>query len=923
MTSFSDISSWSLLIQLFVLVAALLVANVVRCNVPLFRRSLMPSALLAGVIILCLKPWNAFSSLIDKGVMETITYHALGLGFVAMALKNKKIKSATTPLKVVETGAVTASTYILQGFFGLLVTVPLFLLWNNRDFFYASGLLLPMGYGQGPGQALNFGITYTGWAMDQGLTFHGSDFGLSIAAMGFIVGSVIGVIFMNILRRKGKITVRQGSREEQYTLADYQSEGEIPHSESIDKLTIQICLVLLVYGVVFLMMYGIENLDLGNFGTKTLKPLVWGFNFLWGTLFGVLLKWIIGRLRKHQVMSREYINNYTLDRIAGTCFDFMIVAGTAAIDFNNLRNLWLPLILLCAVGAVVTFAYVLWCCKRLYPGYEYEGFFAMFGMLTGTASNGMILLREIDPRFETPAANNLVLQVLPALVFGFPVLLLMGFAPQSMTNTLITLGIMLVALVAFALFIFRKPRGRSGKVHGRKAAPAVIVVGVLMAIAPSARAQESQHIKTGWSFGVLPSVAFDADLGFQYGALTNVYYYGDGTTYPEYLHSLYAEAAYTTKHFGIFRFSYDSKHLIPRHRLSVDVSYLPDMLCDFYGFNGYDSRINKNYIDQESDDYISRAYYKYRRDLFRFAADMTGEIATPWYWNAGLGMLYFGVGSTDINRLNSFTKDEDKKLPDTLSLYDQYCQLGYISSAEARGGLFPYLHGGITFDTRDRLTNPSRGIHADAFITGFADLGDAHECHNMKLNANFRHYVTLWPGRLILAYRMGTQLTIVGNSPFYLNSYLNQLYYQRAAYEGLGGASSVRGMMRNRVLAPGVAFANIELRTHLFGFTIGKNYFTLGINPFVDAGIVVQPYTTAVYADPQEALELMENTDIPASSATLYDDSRRHALHLTGGCGLKVAMNTNFVLSVDWATAFDKQDNPKTSNLYIKMGYMF
>ena len=107
---------------------------------------------------------------------------------------------------------------------------------------------------------------------------------------------------------------------------------------------------------------------------------------------------------------------------------------------------------------IVTFFYVLRCCRKLYPDYEYEGFFSMFGMLTGTASNGMILLREIDPRFETPAANNLVLQTIPALAFGFPVLLLMGFAPQSLANTLITMGIMVGALLLFCLFIFRRTK---------------------------------------------------------------------------------------------------------------------------------------------------------------------------------------------------------------------------------------------------------------------------------------------------------------------------------------------------------------------------------------------------------------------------------------------------------------------------------
>ena len=456
MTSFADSSAWAWLIQFFIIVVALLVANLIRCNVPLFRRSLLPTALLAGLLILCLKPFGFFASLVDKQSMEIVTYHALGLGFVAMALKNKKIKSATTTLKVVETGAVTASTYILQGLVGLLVTVPMFLI--GGKLFYASGLLLPMGYGQGPGQALNFGVTFSGWAEGQGLAFHGSDFGLSIAATGFIVGSVVGVIYMNMLRRRGKLKVREKAESEHYTLADYESEGEIPHSESIDKLTVQLCLVLLVYALVFVLMWGVQQLDLGQFGVKTLKPLVWGFNFLWGTLLGVLVRWIIGRLRKRNLMQREYINNHYLDRIAGTCFDFMIVAGTAAIDFNNLRGLWLPLALVCTLGAIATFWYVLRCCKKLYPDYPYEGFFSMFGMLTGTASNGMILLREIDPRFETPAANNLVLQTIPALAFGFPVLLLMGFAPQSLGNTLITMGIMVVVLAAFALFIFRKTK---------------------------------------------------------------------------------------------------------------------------------------------------------------------------------------------------------------------------------------------------------------------------------------------------------------------------------------------------------------------------------------------------------------------------------------------------------------------------------
>ena len=108
--------------------------------------------------------------------------------------------------------------------------------------------------------------------------------------------------------------------------------------------------------------------------------------------------------------------------------------------------------------------------------------------------------------------------------------------------------------------------------------------------------KEKSDVRTGWTFGILPSVAYDVDKGFKYGVLSNVYYFGDGSTSPESLHSLYFEAAYTTKRSGLFRFAYDSKYLIPGHRFNIDVSYLPDALCDFYGYNGYQTVYNGNWV---------------------------------------------------------------------------------------------------------------------------------------------------------------------------------------------------------------------------------------------------------------------------------------------------------------------------------------
>lgn len=460
-TSFATPETWSWLLQYCIIAIGLLAGNILRRKVPFLKKSLIPSALLGGALLLCLKAIPGMDNIVHKQSMEIITYHALGLGFVALALKNNKIESKSSTMTVIETGTLTASTYLIQAIVGLAATILMFHF--GKIIFYASGLLLPMGYGQGPGQALNFGTIYSGQAKLQGIDFAGADFGLSIAAIGFIVGSVIGVIYLNILRKKGIISVQEMEERQTNTLDDYQSEGEIPDSESIDKFSIQICLVLLVYFMVYLFVNSIQKMDLGDFGTNTLKPMLWGFNFLFGTLFGVIVKWGMNKFKKVKLVSREYVNNYLLNRISGFCFDIMIVAGTAAISFKNLSDFILPLIIVCLLGALATFWYLNMASKHLYPNYRYEGFLSMFGMLTGTASNGMILLREIDPKFETPAANNLVLQTFPAIVLGFPIMLILGYAPQSFTASLITLVILFVLFIIMTGFIFRK------KIFKRKA----------------------------------------------------------------------------------------------------------------------------------------------------------------------------------------------------------------------------------------------------------------------------------------------------------------------------------------------------------------------------------------------------------------------------------------------------------------------
>lgn len=446
------------------------------------------------------------------------------------------------------------------------------------------------------------------------------------------------------------------------------------------------------------------------------------------------------------------------------------------------------------------------------------------------------------------------------------------------------------------------------------------------------KAKDPNAKRTGWTFGILPSVSFDADLGFQYGALSNIYYFGDGSTYPEYLHSFYVEASYTTRRNGVFRFSYDSKYLIPNHKFTIDLAYLPDAMCDFYGYNGYQSVYNNNWHDSKhftaEEGYKSRAFYKYKRDLFRAAADIRGSIGKNWYWNAGIGFLGYVLNSVDIEMLNK-GKKEEKQLPDIDGLYEKYIQWNLIKENERNGGMHPYVRGGITYDSRDRQTNPTKGIYADAFLTYTAafnskKFGDQREFNNLRFNFNFRHYVPVYKDWIAFAYRLSTQLTVAGKSPFYMNSYWNTLYIQRVIYEGLGGGNTLRGLMRSRVLANGFAFANVEFRFKVCQFKVKKENFYIGLNPFLDAGMVLQPYDLDENTVRQQIAE--NDPDFNMNEISDYFNFDKKAIyrpHFAAGLGLKAAMNDNFVLSVDWAMPFDKQDNAKWANFYVKIGYMF
>ena len=459
MENFWDYKVWGTINLVAVLLLSLLAANILKRKIPFLEKSLIPTSVLGGTLLLVIA---GFYDLVAKtpmfetkffaengyNTLETITYHTLALGLIASTFKSSKGKlSKQRATEIFNTGVTTVSTYLLQGFVGMGITILAAMM--VKGFFPASGLLVAFGFGQGTGQAMNYGNIYE---LEHGFV-GGKTFGLTIAAVGFLCASFGGVIHLQILKRKRKNLMSRASESEELAMADIiQAKNEIPMQGSIDKMTFEIAFVMIAYLITYLIIFWLGVLLPG------MRSVIYGFNFLIGVLSAMLIKQVMKLMRKLSISSRDYFNDFLMTRVSNFFFDLMVVAGVAAIRLGILKSYWGIMIILGLAGFTVTYWYNRLVAKVLFPAYKDEQFMMMYGMLTGTASTGTVLLREIDGDFKTPAADNMVYQNFPAIAFGFPLMILATLAPKEPILTFVILvGFYLVMnILLFRSFIFRK-----------------------------------------------------------------------------------------------------------------------------------------------------------------------------------------------------------------------------------------------------------------------------------------------------------------------------------------------------------------------------------------------------------------------------------------------------------------------------------
>lgn len=426
---------------------------------------------------------------------------------------------------------------------------------------------------------------------------------------------------------------------------------------------------------------------------------------------------------------------------------------------------------------------------------------------------------------------------------------------------------------------------------------------------------QEEEAKDGWNFGALPVLSFNSDLGFQYGALVNLFDYGDGNNYPGYDHSLYFELSKYTKGSGLTRFYYDSNKLFKNLQTSVDVSYMTDDAYDFYGYNGYEAVVNYNWMDDAVPEYKTRMFYKYSRKLFRFKLDLQGKLkGDNFRWIGGLNLLNFKVGRVDIEKLNE-GKDEGEQLPsheEQPGLFEKYnTDFGIISDKEANGGFVPLLKAGVVYDTRDNRPNPMKGIWTEAVLVGAPEFLGCESSFS-KLSFIHRQYFTIIPKDLSFAYRLSYQTTLGGQVPFYYQSQVIASVLTGSTSEGLGGSKTLRGVKRNRIVGDGFFFGNLEARWKFARFRLMNNNFYLGLNGFMDFGRVTKKL---------ESFENLAVITIAPNPLNDYYDADAEKLHVSYGLGFKAAMNQNFILSLDYGVSADARDGD--SGIYIGLNYLF
>ena len=408
-----------------ILAVLLLGASALRRSVPFLRKLGIPDSMVAGFAGLVLGSSALELLPLDVETLELIVYHGLAVIFIAVGLQE--------PVKTKGGGGARSVAFALPVFAALqgLVGISLALALSVHPGF---GSLLPLGFQQGPGQALSLGEAWE----PTGLV-DGGQVGLIIAAAGFAWAVFIGVPLVAIGRRLGWTSPPPTGEEEGDDLE------RAAHAEpgGLEPLSAQLVLV----GCLLLATWGVVSFASSVLPEK-MAPMAYGFHFIVGLGLAILARTVLRKLGRQQ----DLLNDRILGRISGASVDAVTCGALAAVQVGVLRANIVPIAVITTVGGLLTVFGLIWLARRAWRDAPFEHAMVVFGAVTGTLPTGLALLRMVDPDLRGPAASSAVIGSAAAAPLIAPLVILvlplpMGSWPSS-GDSLIAIGICAVYIVA-------------------------------------------------------------------------------------------------------------------------------------------------------------------------------------------------------------------------------------------------------------------------------------------------------------------------------------------------------------------------------------------------------------------------------------------------------------------------------------------
>ncbi|MFW6052453.1 MAG: hypothetical protein ACOC8I_00955 [Desulfosalsimonas sp.] len=377
----------------------LLAGLVVRARVSIIQKLLFPASLIGGLLGFALINLHDFG--LDGDLIKAFAYHFFNISFISIGLTPPEFE----PHFQEGTGAVIfrgsvwmavlqAATFSMQALAGAFF-VYVFML-AGTDLFDTFGFLVPLAFNEGPGQALSIGRAWESAGFADASTI-----GLSFAAIGFFFAFFVGVPLANIgLRRRGALRAKPDRFFLRGILpAGQKAEsagGVTTHSSNLDCLAFHLAQVGFVYVVTYFLVRG-----LAAAAPPDAEAILWGFYFLFGLVVAVLIRKAaertpLGRLTDPPLQRR----------ITATAVDYLIVATGCGIQALVVSRYAVPIAVISLFAGVLTTLVVIVLGMRL-SEYKLERTAAIYGVVTGTVSSGLLLLRIVDPELKTPAAREL------------------------------------------------------------------------------------------------------------------------------------------------------------------------------------------------------------------------------------------------------------------------------------------------------------------------------------------------------------------------------------------------------------------------------------------------------------------------------------------------------------------------------------